>query len=72
MMKPLSDRGSASIRQIRDALPRSSSRVHHDRDHDSGSRVEWRGAPVGRVRNPQVFAAAVSRAKVIDAHEGTV
>ena len=68
MMKPLWDRGSASIRQIREALllfPRPAYTTVQTTIH----RLELKGAVrrVGRIRTANVFAPAVSRATVLDA-----
>ena len=68
MMKPLWDRGSASIRQIRDAL-RLSPRPAYTTVQTTIHRLELKGAVrrVGRVGNANVFASAISRATVLHA-----
>ena len=68
MMKPLWDRGSASVREIRDALP-GSPRPAYTTVQTTIHRLELKGAVrrIGRVGNANVFAPAVSRVTVLNA-----
>jgi BlaI family penicillinase repressor len=67
-MKPLWERGSASVREIRDALPGSPPRAYTT-VQTTVHRLELKGAVrcIGRVGKANVFASAVSRATVLSA-----
>ena len=65
-MKPLWDRGSASVREIRDALP-GPQRPAYTTVQTTIHRLELKGAVrrIGRAGKANVFEPAVSRATVL-------